>query len=401
MSATNFHPFFVGGEPAPGRPLLVGRPNLPHRERFLDRVNDLLDRAWLTNNGPFVQEFEARVAALVGARNCVAVANGTLAIEIAARALELTGEVICPAFTFVATAHALKWCGLSPVFCDVDPKTYCLDPAKAERLVTPRTSALIGVHVWGTPCDTEAVGELADAYGLRVLYDAAHAFGCSSAGRMIGTFGDAETFSFHATKFVNAIEGGAIVTDDDELAERARLMRSFGMASPESIVALGTNAKLNEVSAAMGLCSLEAMEEIIEANRRNYRCYREALADLRGITVLPHDDRERHNYQYVVLLVEAAWAGLGRDDLLAELKQANVHARPYFSPGCHEAQPYRLDLTAIRAPLPVTERVASQALCLPTGLAVSPADIRRVAQVIRNAVRAARPAALLRAAYAT
>lgn len=391
MSVINWRPLNRVEPAAFGRPLLVGRPNVVRREEFLARVEDILDRAWLTNNGPYVQEFEARIASLVGARQCVAVANGTLAIEIAARALELEGEVICPAFTFVATAHALKWCGLSPVFCDIDPKTRCIDPAQAERLITSRTSGLVGVHVWGTPCDTEALGELADAYGLRVLYDAAHAFGCSRQGQMIGTFGDAETFSFHATKFVNAIEGGAIVTDDDDLAERARLMRSFGQASPDRVVALGTNAKLNEISAAMGLASLDAMDEIIEANHRNYVCYREALHGLPGITVAEHDERERHNYQYVAILVDPAKAGVDRDDVLAALKARDVHARPYFWPGCHQAAPYRLDLTANRAPLPVTERVASQALCLPTGPTVSTDDIRRVTDVIRDAVEACRP----------
>ena len=377
-----------GGAPASDRPLLVGRPSLLRRERFLERVNDILDRAWLTNNGPYVQEFEARVAEIIGLRHCVAVANGTLALEIAARALDLDGEVICPAFTFIATPHALKWCRLSPVFCDIDPRSYCLDPAKAEALITSRTTALVGVHVWGTPCDTEALEDLADAYGLRLLFDAAHAFGCSRAGRMIGSFGDAETFSFHATKFVNTVEGGAIVTDNDDLAERMRLMRSFGLAAPDEVVALGTNAKLNEIGAAMGLASLDAIDEIIAANRRNYGCYHESLAGVPGITLVEHDDSERHNYQYVPILVDADEAGTGRDEVLAALEREDVYARPYFSPGCHQAAPYRFDLTANRASLPVTERVASQCLCLPTGPDVSGADIRRVAAIIRSAIEA-------------
>ncbi len=396
MSATDRGPFACAGGPASGRPLLVGRPSVLRRERFLERVNDILDRAWLTNNGPYVQEFESRVAEIVGVRHCVAVANGTLALEIAARALDLHGEVIVPAFTFIATAHALRWCGLSPVFCDIDPQTCCLDPSLAERLITSRTTALVGVHVWGTPCATEALGELADAYGLRVLYDAAHAFGCSHGGRMIGGFGDAEAFSFHATKFVNSIEGGAITTDDDELAERARLMRSFGQVAPGQVVALGTNAKLSEIGAAMGLTSLEAMDDIIAANRRNYVCYRESLADLPGVTLVEHDEGEQHNYQYIAVLVDPDEAGVHRDDVLEALKRENVHARPYFWPGCHRAAPYRLDLTANRVPLPVTERVASQALCLPTGPAVSEADIHRVVAIIRGALgarRAERPTA--------
>ena len=202
------------GSPAFDAPLHVGRPNLGDREVMLRRVNEMFDRRWFTNDGPLVKEFEARIQKLVGAKHCVAMCNATIALEIAIRALELRGEVIVPAYTFVATAHALQWQEITPVFCDMDPETYNIDPAKIERLITPRTTGIIGVHVWGRPCDTDAIESIAGKHTLQVMYDAAHAFGCSRLGQMVGSFGSCEVFSFHATKFINSFEGGAMVTDD-------------------------------------------------------------------------------------------------------------------------------------------------------------------------------------------
>ena len=217
-----------GGEAAFSEKLHVGRPNIGNRKRLLERINDMLDRNWLTNIGPFVEEFEQRIADLVGVRHCIAMCNGTVALEIAIRALGLNGEVILPAFTFAATAHALQWQEITPVFCDIDPMTHNIDPLKIERMITPRTSGVIGVHIWGRPCGVEALSEISRRRNLRLLLDASHAFGCSHRGQMIGGFGDAEVFSFHATKIVNAFEGGAVVTNDDELAAKIRLMRNFG-----------------------------------------------------------------------------------------------------------------------------------------------------------------------------
>ncbi len=316
----------------------------------------------LTNGGPYVREFEQRVAELVGVRHCIATCNGTLALEIAIRALGLSGEVIVPAFTFVATAHALQWQEITPVFCDIDPETCNLDPARVEALITPRTSGIIGVHLWGRPCDTQALVEIARERGLRLLYDASHAFGCSHRGRMIGSFGDAEVFSFHATKFVNTFEGGAILTKSDELAKKARLMRNFGFVDYDRVVHVGTNGKMNELSAAMGLTSLEAMPRFIEVNRANYNRYREGLAALPGLRVLPYDERDSCNYQYIVVDVDEAEAGVDRDQLVKILHAEGILARRYFHPGCHRMlEPYGSYFPhAAGLLLPVTDRKTTQ-----------------------------------------
>ena len=208
--------------------LHVGRPNIGNRERFLQRVNEILDRRWLSNNGPVVQEFEKKIAETLGVKHAIAMCNATAAIEIACRALGLKGEVILPSYTFVATAHALQWQEITPVFCDMDPATHNIDPAKIERLITPKTTGIVGVHVWGRGCDTEAIQEIAARRNLKVMYDASHGFGCSKAGRMIGAFGECEVFSFHATKFINALEGGVVATNNDELAYQMRMMTNFG-----------------------------------------------------------------------------------------------------------------------------------------------------------------------------
>src|SRR6267378_8037515 len=275
-----------GRPPAFVEKMHVGRPNAGNRERLLARINDMLNRSWFTNNGPFVQEFEAKVAEFACVRQCVAICNGTVALEIAIRALGLTGEVIVPSFTFVATAHALQWQQITPVFCDIDPATHNLDPDRVEAMITPRTCAIVGVHVWGRPCDIDALTEITNRRRLCLLFDAAHAFGCSYKGDMISNFGDAEVFSFHATKFINTFEGGAVTTNNDELAAKIRLMKNFGFAGYDNVIYIGTNGKMSEVSAAMGLASFESIEEFISVNRRNYEQYKAELTDIPGLRLL-------------------------------------------------------------------------------------------------------------------
>ena len=224
--------------------LHVGRPNIGDRDALLARINGMLDRRWLTNDGPLVKEFEQRIADFVGVRHCITMCNATVALEIASRALGFSGEVIVPSFTFVATAHALQWQGITPVFTDIDPRTHNIDTSSIERLITERTTGIIGVHVWGRPCDTTGIADVASRHGLKVLYDAAHAFGCSHDGRMIGGFGGCEVFSFHATKFINSFEGGAVVTNDDALAAKLRLMRNFGFKGLDNVEYPGVNGKM-------------------------------------------------------------------------------------------------------------------------------------------------------------
>jgi len=353
---------------------------------LLARINDLLDRRWLTNDGPMVKEFERRIAEFVGVRHCIAMCNATVALEIAIRALGLRGEVIVPSYTFVATAHALQWQEITPLFADMDPGTHNIAPAAIERLITPRTSAIIGVHVWGRACDAEAIEAIGRKHGLEVMYDAAHAFGCSHKGKMVGSFGRCEVFSFHATKFLNTFEGGAVVTNDDALAEKMRLMRNFGFAGYDRVIYLGVNGKMTEVCAAMGLTSLDSIDEIIALNRRNYLAYQEGLRAIPGVSLIHYDPAERNNYQYVVAEVDPDVAPLRRDELVSVLHAENVLARKYFWPGCHRMEPYRSLQPNSALLLPETERVAARVMVLPTGQAVTPEVIQTICAILRSAL---------------
>jgi dTDP-4-amino-4,6-dideoxygalactose transaminase len=373
----------IGGRPAFDDPLHVGRPNIGDRGAFLKRVNDLLDRRWLTNHGPYVEELEREVARAAATGHCIAVCNATVGLEIATRACGLAGEVIVPSFTFIATAHALQWQQITPIFCDIDPDTGNLDPNRVEALITPRTTGILAVHAWGRSCDVESLTEIARRHGLRLLFDAAHAFGCSHNGVPVGNFGDAEVFSFHATKFVNSFEGGAIVTNDDELAAKIRLMTNFGFIDYDQTVSVGTNGKMSEVSAAMGLTSLEHLDEFVEVNKRNHSAYRTGLAGVAGVSLIKYDERERSNFQYVVLEIDEGYP-LSRDDLLAVLWAENVLARRYFYPGCHQMEPYRSLYPHAGLLLPQTERLANRVLQLPTGTAVGAEEIETICGLIRR-----------------
>ena len=376
----------LGGAPAFREPLYVGRPNMPDRQALLERINDLLDRKWLSNDGPYVRQFEQRIAEQVGAKHCIAMCNGTIALEIAARALGLTGEVIVPAFTFVATAHALQWQQITPVFADIDPKTHNIDPDRLEQLITPRTSGIIGVHVWGRPCPIEATQRVAQKHGLRLLFDAAHAFGCSYKGRSVGGFGDVEVFSFHATKFINTFEGGAAVTNNDIVAAKMRLMRNNGFVDLDEVMHVGTNGKMSEVAAAMGLSNLDNLDQLLEVNRRNYDAYRLHLKDIPGVTLISYDPDQSSNYQYIVAEIDQQKTGLSRDQLVRVLTAENVIARRYFYPGCHRMEPYRsLDPDAGLG-LTHTEGLVQRVMVLPTGTATSLEDIATIGQIIRTAV---------------
>ncbi|MFV2099065.1 dTDP-4-dehydro-6-deoxyglucose aminotransferase [Micromonospora sp. LOL_013] len=361
----------------------VGRPNRIERTRFFDRLSWALDNQWLTNNGPLAREFEERVADLAGVRNCVATCNATVALQLLVHAAELTGEAIMPSLTFAATAHAVRWLGLEPVFCDIDPRTGGIDPAAVAAAVTPRTSGIFGVHLWGRPCDVDALEKLAADTGLRLFFDAAHAIGCTSQGRPLGSFGDAEVFSFHATKVVNAFEGGAIVTDDDDLAHRIRSLANFGFNLRTPSAAGGTNAKMSEASAAMGLTSLDAFPEVARHNRDNYEQYRSELARVPGLSVIEIDPDERHNYQYVIVEIDEEITGLPRDLLVELLRAENVVAQRYFSPPCHQIEPYRSRQEVLH--LLHTERLSARVVALPTGSMISREDIRRVCNIVRLA----------------
>jgi dTDP-4-amino-4,6-dideoxygalactose transaminase len=373
-----------GGAPAFAAPLHVGRPTLGDRARLMERINDALDRRWYTNQGPFVAEFERRIERMLDVPHCIATCNGTIALELAIRACGMRGEVIVPSFTFVATAHALEWQGIRPIFVDIDPVTRTIDPARVRESITPRTTGIIGVHLWGRACDVDALQRLADDHHLPLLFDAAHAFGCSDRGRPIGTFGTAEIFSFHATKFVSAFEGGAIVTRDAGLAKRLRLMKNFGFAGYDDVVYVGTNGKMSEISAAMGLTSIDSMDQFLACNRRNHRAYRDGLAGVPGI-VFDDAGTQESNLQYAIVEVDDRQLGLRRDDLQQILWAENVLARRYFYPACHRMEPYRSQVSPASWRLPVTERIADRVLALPTGAAVEVEDVRSVCELVRFA----------------
>ena len=375
-----------GGNPTFIETLHIGRPNIGSSENLLMRINDILERRWLTNSGVYVREFEQRVAKLLGVKHCIAMCNGTVALEIAVRALGMKGEVIVPSFTFIASAHCLQWQGVTPVFCDIDPKTHNISPARIEQLITPNTTGIIGVHVWGTPCDIEALETIAKSYNLNLLFDASHAFNCTYKNKMIGGFGAAEVFSFHATKFFNTLEGGAVVTNDDNLASKLRLMKNFGFSGMDNVIYIGTNGKMNEISAAMGLTSLESLEEFVAANLKNYRAYQKFLADIPGINLRAYDERQSNNYQYIILEVNSNISGISRDHLIKILHAENIRVRRYFYPGCHRMEPYRSYYPNTGLLLPETEKLVERVMCLPTGTAVAPEDIQKICHLIRLAV---------------
>ena len=372
-----------GGQPTFSEVRHVGRPNIGNRKKFHERMDDILDRKWLTNQGRYVQEFEKRIQTFLDVKHCIMTCNGTIAMQIVSRALGLEGEVIMPSFTFIATPHALEWQGINPVFCDIHDKTWNLDPEKIESLITPKTTGVVGVHLWGRACDLERLEAVAKKHRLKLVYDAAHAFGCSSQGRMIGNFGEAEVFSFHATKFLNSFEGGAVVTNNDALAEKVRHMINFGFAGHDKGIYIGTNGKMNEVSAAMGVTNLENFQEVLTVNQRNYRLYRESLEGLAGLRMIDYNSTEKNNYQYVVLAVDQKKTQINADQIASVLHGENVLAKRYFSPACHQQEPYLSRLNPDKTKLSVTESLGQQTLLLPTGTAISPEDIEKIAALLK------------------
>ncbi|HFD86550.1 MAG TPA: aminotransferase class I/II-fold pyridoxal phosphate-dependent enzyme [Gammaproteobacteria bacterium] len=374
----------TGGEPLFESPLHVGMPNIGSKKEILRKIEGVLDRRMLSNGGPMLQEFEQKVADIANVRHCIAMANGTIALEIAIRALGMKGEVIMPSMTFVATAHALQWQRITPVFCDIDENLHHIDSSKIEALITPRTTGILAVNLWGRPCYVERLEAIAKAHNLKLLFDSAHAFGASYKGRMVGQFGDAEVFSFHATKFLNTFEGGAVLTNDDELAEKIRLMKNFGFNGRDSVGYIGINGKMNEVQAAMGLVSLDSMECFIDHNRRNYLAYREGMMSVPGLSLLEYQLEEKNNYQYIIVEVDEAVFGLTRDELVAVLSAENVDVRRYFYPGCHRMEPYQSYFPNAFYLLPVTEKILGRVIAFPTGGVVTREAINLIISLLHS-----------------
>lgn len=345
--------------------ITVTSPLLPSLDDFIPYLEDIWDRKWLTNNGHYHQKLEQALCEYLKVPYISLFTNGTLPLMCALQALRITGEVITTPYSFVATTHSLWWNGIKPVFVDIDPVTCNLDPEKIEAAITPKTTAIMPVHVYGKPCDTVRIQEIADKYGLKVIYDAAHAFGVEVNGKSILESGDMSTLSFHATKVYNTIEGGALVCHDEQTKKRIDYLKNFGFAGETTIVAPGINGKMDEVRSAYGLLNLKQVDSAIEARRKVAVQYRDALKDIPGIRFMEDIPGVRHNYSYFPIFINAEEYGLTRDELYFKLKESDVLGRRYFYPLISEFSTYRGLESAKRENLPVAVKMADSVICLP------------------------------------
>ncbi len=358
--------------------ITVTSPLLPNLNEFNILLNEIWDSKWITNNGHFHQQLEKELAAYLKVPYISLFTNGTLPLITALQALRITGEVITTPYSFVATTHSLWWNGIKPVFVDVDPSNCGIDPTKIEAAITPKTTAIMPVHCYGKPCDTTAIQEIADKYGLKVIYDAAHAFGVEVDGESILNAGDMSTLSFHATKVYNTIEGGAMVMKDEQTKKRIDYLKNFGFAGETTVVAPGINSKMDEVRAAYGLLNLRQVDNAIEARKQVAQRYREALRNVPGITFFDDMPSVRHNYSYFPIFVDAEKFGKTRDQLYFEMREANVLGRRYFYPLISEFSTYRGLPSASRENLPEAYKLADTVLCLPMHHDLSEEDVNRV-----------------------
>jgi dTDP-4-amino-4,6-dideoxygalactose transaminase len=364
------------------QPIYVTRPLLPPLASLMARLEEVWATQQLTNIGAQHERLEAALRVRLGVRELSLFTNGTVALITAIRALDLSGEVLTTPFTFPATPHALSWSGIAPVFCDVDPVTLNIDPAAVARAVTPRTSAILAVHVYGNPCDVAALQRIADQHGLKIIYDAAHAFATRVHGQPIGAFGDVTMYSFHATKLFHTAEGGALACANPALKARIDDLRNFGIHGPDAVDGIGLNGKMTELQAALGLCVLDGLAAELAARRRLLARYSERFAGVDGVTWLKGLDDAGASGQYAVIRVDAARFGCSRDVLHAALRRYNVFARKYFFPLCADYDAYRQLPSAAPAALSVARRAAQEVLCLPLYGALTESDLDRIADMV-------------------
>ncbi len=364
--------------------ITVTSPLLPDLDEFHSLLKEIWDSKWITNNGSFHKRLEAALAEYLKVPYVSLFTNGTLPLITALQALRITGEVITTPYSFVATTHALWWNGVKPVFVDIDPSTGNIDPACIEAAITPKTTAIMPVHVYGKPCDTEAIQAIADKYGLKVIYGAAHAFGVEVNGKSILEAGDMSTLSFHATKVYNTIEGGAMVIHDAKTKQRIDYLKNFGFAGETEVVAPGINSKVDEMRAAYGLLNLRQVDDAIASRRKVAVAYRKALRDVPGVTFFDDMPGVRHNYSYFPLFIDAEKYGMTRDELYFKMKDAGVLGRRYFYPLISEFTTYRGLPSAAKENLPNAHRMADSVICLPMHHALSPEDIARVISAIKK-----------------
>lgn len=375
---------FFGGQPLFDIMLPVGQINVPDYGRFEELVNDVFDRKYYANHGKLTLEFEEKFSELSGMKNSIAVTNGTVAISMAAKALNLPlhSKVIVPSFTFIGTVQALTWAGLEPVFADIDLETHTITYETVEPLLkNENISAVLGVHLWGNPCDVERLDEIEQQYGIPVFYDAAHAVGSAYKNKSLASFGHCATFSLHATKVLQAAEGGVICTDDDELAERIRNIRSSYGRRRQVAVPMVINGRFSELQAAMALLSIEKFPEYASNNKHRYLLYKEKLKDVPGVSVIQYDESMQGNYQYVVFRLNEEKFGFSRDLLVELLSKENIIARRYFLPAAHKSVPY-VNMECARAKLPNTELLTQEVFQLPSGEIVTDEHIERICELI-------------------
>ena len=364
--------------------ITVTSPLLPKLEEFIPMLQDIWDRKWLTNNGHYHQELEKALAEYLGVKYISLFTNGTLPLITALQAMKITGEVITTPYSFVATTHSIWWNGLKPVFVDVEEETGNIDPEKIEAAITPHTTAIMPVHVYGTPCNMKRIQEIADIYGLKVIYDAAHAFGVRTNGESVLNAGDMSTLSFHATKVYNTIEGGALICHDEATKKRIDYLKNFGFAGETTVVAPGINSKMDEVRAAYGLLNLRQVDDAIANRKAIAQKYREALKDVAGIRFLKDIEGVRHNYAYFPIFIDEHAYGMSRDALYAKLKEHDIFGRRYFYPLISTFSAYKGLDSANPANLPIAHKLADQVLCLPMFADLDDEGVKRIIDVIVN-----------------
>jgi len=358
--------------------ITVTSPLLPNLDEFTDSLKEIWGSKWITNNGQFHQKLEAALAEYLKVPYVSLFTNGTLPLLTALQALRITGEVITTPYSFVATTHALWWNGIKPVFVDIDPSTGNIDPQKIEAAITPRTTAILPVHVYGKPCDTEAIQAIADKYGLKVIYDAAHAFGVEVNGESLLNAGDMSTLSFHATKVFNTIEGGAMVMHDEKTKQRIDYLKNFGFANEIEVVGPGINSKMDEIRSAYGLLNLKQVDAAIAARQKVAVAYRKALRNVDGISFWDDMPGVRHNYSYFPIFIDAEKYGMTRDELYMKMKDQGVWSRRYFYPLISEFSTYRGLESSRPENLPNAHRMADTVICLPMHHVLSENDLNRI-----------------------
>jgi dTDP-4-amino-4,6-dideoxygalactose transaminase len=364
------------------KPIYVTQPAFPPLDEFTELLKQIWENKILTNNGPFHQQFEKELADYLGVKYISVFSNGTLALMTALQALRITGEVITTPFSFVATTHSLWWNNIKPVFADIEPNTFNLDPVKVEAAITPQTTAIMPVHVYGNPCNLTELQRIADTYGLKLIYDAAHAFGVKVNGDSVLNFGDLSILSFHATKVFNTIEGGAIICHDKQTKQRIDYLKNFGFADETTVIAPGINAKMNEVQAAYGLLQLKYVDENIAKRKAISESYREQLGNIPEIKYLNDMEAVDHTYSYFPIFIDAKVYGKTRDELYEELKKNNIFGRRYFYPLISQFPSYKGLSSAKPSNLPVAENVAGQVICLPIYPNLKQEEILSVCEII-------------------